>query len=115
MIADVFVESMNDIMAQRLREHAQRQLVVSALMKGFANLAKKPVPDMAQRLKTIEERMRLLSENISLGFVNGTLVVKVAGSSESLMKELRYGTDWYAPWDKVDETVLAAILVDPSK
>jgi len=115
MIADAFAEAVNGVMERRLDDKAQRNLVVTALLAGFANLQKKPVPDMAKRLTEIEGRMRLMVENVKLGFVNGRLKVKVVGSSESLMKELRHGTDWYAPWDKVDETVLAAILVDPAR
>lgn len=115
MIANLFTEAVDKVMATRLEDRKQRELVVSALMAGFDRLQKKKVPDEAKRLKELEDRIRLMAENVSLGFVNGRLVVKVAGSSESLMKELRHGTDWYAPWDKVDETLLAAILVDPEK
>jgi len=114
MIGEQFTQVIDGLMAERLRNPEQRELVVTAMLEGFDRLQKKKVPDAAKRLKNLEDRLRLLSENIRLGFVNGRLVVKVAGSSESLLKELRYGTDWYVPWDKVDEVLLAATLVDPA-
>lgn len=115
MISDAFTRSLDDLMAERLRQPNQRELVVQAVMTGFETLQKKPVPDLVKRTQRIEERVRKMSEQVALNFVNGRLVVKVAGSSESLMNELRRGSDWYEPWEKVDEIVLAAILVEPAK
>lgn len=115
MIAEALRGAVDEVMADRLRDPAQREQVVTALMAGFERLQKKPVPDAAQRTERLQDRMRLMAQNIQLGFVNGRLVVKVDGSSESLMKELRRGTDWYVPWDKVDETLLAAVLLDPER
>jgi len=114
MIADAINEAVDGVMEKRLRERDQREQVVEALMTGFGALRKKPVDDLPERLKRIEEKARRMSESVSLSFVNGRLVVKVAGSSESFMTELRRGSDWYEPWEKVDEVVFAAILVDPS-
>ena len=115
MIATAFNNSVNSVLEARLRDRKQRELVVASVMSGFSTLHKKPVPDMDERLKMLEERVRQMAESIHLGFINGRLVVNTAGSSERVLKELRHGTDWYEPWDKVDETVLAAILTDPAK
>lgn len=114
MISGAFIGSINDVMTARLKDAKQREFVVTAMLAAFEQVPKKPVTDAEQRLKLIEGRLRLLVENVSIGFREGSLVVKVAGSSESLLKEFRRGTDWYLPWDKVDETLLAAILVDPA-
>lgn len=115
MIADVFKQTIDGVMERRLRSRKQRDLVVTSVMAAFAKVRKKPVPDEPQRLQRLQERVYRMSEDVSLGFVNGRLVVKVAESSQALMTELRRGTDWYDPWDKVDEILLAAILVDPEK
>jgi hypothetical protein len=115
VIADALNESISGVMERRLREPAQRDMVVVALMAGFARLNKKPVANEAERLKKLQERIYKMSEDVKLNFVNGRLVVKVPGSSEALMTELRRGSDWYDPWDKVDDILLAAILVDPEK
>lgn len=115
MIVDAYREVYNGVLEQRLRDPAQRETVVSVIMEGFESLEKKAVPDLDRRTKDMEEAVRKLSENVELGFVNGRLVVKVAGSSESLIKQLRFGSDWFEPWPKVDEVLLAAILVDPEK
>lgn len=115
MIVDAYREAYNGVLEQRLRDPAQRETVVSVIMEGFESLEKKAVPDLDRRTKDMEEAVRKLSENVELGFVNGRLVVKVAGSSESLIKQLRFGSDWFEPWPKVDEVLLAAILVDPEK
>lgn len=115
MIADALREAYDGVLSRRLRDPAQRETVVSVIMEGFESLEKKAVPDLDRRTKDMEEAVRKLSENVELGFVNGRLVVKVAGSSESLIKQLRFGSDWFEPWPKVDEVLLAAILVDPEK
>lgn len=115
MIADAFKSSLDGILMDRLRKPGQRNIVVSTVMEGFGLVQKKPVPDLPQRILDMEKRVRKMSEQVGLGFVNGRLVVKVAGSSELLMTELRRGSDWYLPWPEVDEVVLAAILIDPPK
>lgn len=115
MIADALNESLNATLEHRLEDRDQRQTVVSVMMEAFSRVRKKPVKDEASRLEKLQERIYKMSESVKLNFVNGRLVVKVAGSSEALMNELRFGTDWYDPWDNVDEILLAAILVDPEK
>ncbi len=100
-------------MERRLQDPAQREMVVATLMAAFARLRKKPVPNEPERLQKLQDRVYRMSESVKLHFVNGRLVVKVAGSSEALMTELRRGTDWYDPWEEVDDILLAAILVDP--
>ena len=114
-VATAFTNSMDAIFKTRLEDQAQRDMVVSAVMTAFDKVQKKPVANLAERIKQVEQRVQQMSEQVELGFVNGRLVVKVAGSSEALMKEFRRGTDWYLPWDEIDEVVLAAILVEPSK
>lgn len=113
--ADAIHADINAIFEQRLTSAAQRERVVSMLMEGFGNVRKKAMPDLEARLQAMQKRMQLLTENVNLGFVNGRLVVKVTGSSESLLTELRHGSSWYEPWEKVDELLLAAIMTDPSK
>jgi len=115
MIVETFRAGVDKVLADRLAKAEQRELVVAAVMEGFGRLRKNAGPDLPDRIKDIEKRVRHMAEEVAVGFVNGRLVLKVAGSSDSLMKELRRGTDWYEPWEKVDETVLAASLVDPPK
>lgn len=115
MIVKALINSVDRVLKARLRDVRQRDLVVTTLMLGFTALSKKPVPDLDKRMKSIETRAKVLAENITVGFDNGRLVVSVTGSSESLLKEFRRGTDWYEPWDRVDEIVLAAVLANPSK
>ena len=115
MIVEAFNASVDAVMKDRLRNRKQRDLVVTAIMDGFAKLRKKPVQDEPQRLQKLQERVYRMSESVAIGFEKGRMVVKVAGSSEALMSELRRGTDWHDPWDKVDEILLAAILTDPER
>lgn len=114
MIADALIGSVNAVMEKRLDDPQQVDFALAALLAAFEGVQKKPVADEAQRRERLEGRMRLMLENVALSFVNGKLVVKVDGASESLMKEFRRGSDWFVPWDKVDEILLAAILVDPT-
>lgn len=84
-------------------------------MTGFASVPKKPVPDLDARLARLQERVQHMAQDVRIGFVNDRLVVKVNGSSESLMKELRFGTSWYMPWEKIDEIVFAAVMSEPTR
>jgi hypothetical protein len=115
MIVGAMREAINGVLVERLRDMPQRETVVAVVMAGFAQVRKKSVPDLKARLTEMEKRVRQMAESIEIGFVNDRLVVKVVGSSESLMKDLRRGTDWYEPWPQVDEVVFAAVLVDPTK
>lgn len=115
MIASLLMKAVDDVLLERLRDKKQQELVVASVMAGFEALRKKPVDNLPQRMKVLEGQVRQMAEDIRLGFVNGRLVVKVAGSSESLMTDLRRGTEWFEPWEEIDELVLAAALVDPSK
>ena len=114
MIADAFINSGNNVMEKRLDDPKQVDFAVAAMLSAFESVQKKPVADETQRMERLEGRMRLMLENVAVSFANGKLVVKVDGASESLMKEFRRGSDWFVPWDKVDEILLAAILVDPT-
>lgn len=115
MIAELFKQAIDDILSKRLENRNQKNLVVTTLMLGFADLRKKPVPDLDKRLKRMESRFKILAEDVSVGFLNDRVVIKITGASESLMTELRRGTDWYVPWNEIDEIVLAAVLTDPIK
>lgn len=112
---NALIDTINEIFTERLRQPAQRELVVSTVMEGFAQLQKKSVPDLQTRVEKMEERVRNMSQQVALHFVNGRLVVKVVGSAEALMTELRRGSDWYEPWERVDDHVVAAILLEPTK
>jgi hypothetical protein len=113
VIAKILTQAVDDVLLERLRDRKQQEQVVTSVMTGFEALRKKPVDDLPQRMKALEGQVRQMAEDIRLGFVNGRLTVKVAGSSESLMIALRRGTDWFEPWEEIDEIVLAASLVDP--
>lgn len=108
-------ETVNNILSDRLTDPIQRDFLVTAVMRGFSNLQKKPVPDLQNRITRMQERVAEMAKQVDLGFVNGRLVVKVAGSSEALMTELRRGSDWYEPWEEIDGIVLTAILTEPTK
>jgi hypothetical protein len=112
---NALIDPKNDMFAERLPLPDQRELVVSTVMEGFAQLQKKSVPDLPIRMKKMEERVRNMAQQVALHFVNGRLVVKVVGSAEALMTELRRGSDWYEPWERVDDHVVAAILLEPTK
>lgn len=115
MIGEALEASLNDVMTRRLRQPKQQAAAVSAIMMGFSALRMKPVPDLAERVKKTEAQVKVMVQNIGIKFQRDKFVVTVAGSSEALMNQLRRGSDWYEPWDKVDELVLAAVLVDPPK
>lgn len=115
MIAERIRQAVDQVIERRLRDPKQRQFIAQTIMNGFEAVPKKPVPDLPQRIERMRERVYAMTADLRIGFVGESLVVKVAGSSEALMKELRRGTEWYSPWEKVDEILFAATLVDPEK
>lgn len=112
---EVLIGDVNNVIAKRLSDVKQREMLVKMLMAGFEQVRKKNVPDLPARLKLIETRALKLAENVSVSFLNGRLMLKVAGSSEMLLNEFRRGTDWYAPWEDVDDLLLAAAMTDPER
>lgn len=115
MIAEILNSAVNEVLANRCKSREQQDVVVAILMQGFLELRKKPVPDIEDRIKRMEKRFKDLAESVSMGFLNDSVVIITSGASESLMIELKRGTDWYVPWDRIDEIVLAAVLTNPSK
>lgn len=105
----------DQVIAHRLDDQRQRDTVVQVVMEGFNALQKRPVPDLLDRVRAMEKRVTEMVEDIRVEFVNGKLVVKVVGSSEALMVELRRGSNWFEPWDKVDDVVFGAVFIDPPK
>jgi hypothetical protein len=114
-MVEVLHKTLDLILDERLRNEAQRETVVRIIMEGFGSLEKKPVDNLEERTEKIEAGVRKMVESVKLGFVNERLEVRVVGSSGALLKQLRFGSDWFAPWPKVDQILLAAILVNPPK
>ena len=114
-VTDLFHHDVDSALSECLHTDTQRQAVATALLAEFMKVRQLPVPDLPERLQRLTERMRQLVKSVRIGFLNGRLVVKATGSAESLLTELRHGSDWYAPWEKVDETLLAVILSNPTK
>ena len=115
MIAEALEQSMQKLVEDRLRDPAQKAMVAATIMQMFTNLRKKPVPDLAQRTEAMQKRITRAVEDMSVQFVRGELVVKVAGSAESLLAQFRRGSDWFAPEPDVDKIILAAMMVDPKR
>jgi len=108
-------EAVSAVMRRRLQQPRQRDWVASRVMQGFTARALRPVPDLDQRLRRLQTQVQNMAQNIELSFRGETPVVKVTGSAEQLLTQLRRGTSWYAPWDEIDEVLLAAVLSDPPK
>lgn len=115
MIIETLNTSVDALLTERLRDFKQRDRIVAAVMDGFSRVRKSTVPDLQKRLEQLEAGIWTLTENIQLRFLHGRPVVKVAGSSEALLEQLRRGTDWYEPWDDIDRILLAAVLIDPKQ
>ena len=113
-ISQIVHDDVDAVLNKRLQNEAQQAVVVAAIMAGFAGVPKKPVPDEVERTQALESQVSQLAKNLRIGFVGERLVVKTAGSSESLLVRLRRGSDWYAPWEQVDEILLAAAFTDPT-
>jgi hypothetical protein len=108
-------KSLRDLAETRLRDEAQKKQVVGAIMTMFSGLRKKTVPDLAERIKNMQQQVEAMVNDMSLEFVRGELVVKVTGSSDALLKSFRYGSNWFMPEPDVDKIIVAAILVDPKR
>jgi hypothetical protein len=114
-IPETLDHTMQEYAQKRMRDPAQRRQVAAALMQMFTNLRKKPVTDLDRRVQTMRQQIDRAVEDMSLQFVRGELVIKVAGSAELLINLFRRGSDWFQPEPDVDKIVLAAMLTDPKR
>jgi phosphopantetheine adenylyltransferase len=115
MIADALEQSLQKVVESKMRLPAQKKQVIDAFMGVFTNLRKKPVVDLEQRTALMQKRVEQAVEDMSVHYVRGELVIKVAGSAGLLLTEFRRGSDWFAPEPDVDKIILAAMLVEPKR
>ena len=105
------LQPLNDDFRQRLRDVDQQARIVGALYTWLVNVArKKPVPDLEQRCSAMKAEFEQLAENMTVSITEGKWVVKAAGSSESTLKKLRLGTDWFDGSPDVLEIVLTGLF-----
>lgn len=105
------MQPLNDEFKHRLRDVDQRARIVSALYTWLVNVArKKALPDLDQRCNAMKAEFEQLAENMEVSIVAGKWVVKAAGSSESTLKKLRLGTDWFDGSPDVLEIVLTGLF-----
>ena len=108
--AKIYKSEIDGLLKKCIQIPEQKESVVQIIMTEFVKVRKKPVMNLNARLAKIESRVRIMLDTACLEFVNGRLIVKAVGPAEQVLNEFRFGTDWYYPWEKVDEIVLAAIL-----
>ena len=75
---------------------------------------KKPVPDLAERLKWMKGEIEKLAQVLTIEFLDGRLVVKASGSAGNTLRELQRGTDWFDPHENLASEIVA-FLPDPKK
>ena len=75
---------------------------------------KKPVPDLAERLKWMKGEIEKLAQVLTIEFLDGRLVVKASGSAGNTLRELQRGTDWFDPHENLASEIVA-VLPDPKK
>jgi len=114
-IGSLMEQALQQHMAERTRDPEIRQRIVLAVMTAFAGLRKKPVPDLALRVQKMQEQVQRLAEEVSVEFQHGNLVVKPAGSAESLIRQFRLGSDWFDPEPDIDHIIVAAALAGPKR
>lgn len=108
---ELMLQSLNDDFKHRLRDEDQRARIVAALYTWLVNVArKKTLPDIDQRCDAMKLEFKQLVENMEVSITAGKWVVKAAGSSESTLKKLRLGTDWFDGSPDVLEIVLTGLF-----
>ena len=70
---------------------------------------KKPVPDLADRMKKMQAEVENMCEKMRFKYEGGKLVVKVDGLAEQTFKKLRLGTDWFEPDTDVMVQIMAGL------
>jgi len=114
-VLEAFDETVKKYVEQQAHKTEQKQQIVTVVMDSFGYVQKKPVPDLGIRMAAMQKRVEQLAEDISVKFAYGKWVVSAAASSESLLKELRYGSNWYTPVPDIDDLILAAVLFDAKR
>ena len=104
-------DTVDNVFKQRLQDREQRAKVVTALMLWLTVKArKKDVPDLDERLKRIEARVKKMVDNMVIEIKDDKPVVKVSGSDEDAWKMFRLGTGWFEPNPDLIETVLSGLF-----
>lgn len=108
---EMLLQSLNEDFKRRLRDTDQKARIVAALYTWLVNVArKKTLPDIDQRCSAMKKEFEQLVENMEVSITAGKWVVKAAGSSESTLKKLRLGTDWFDGSPDVIEIVLTGLF-----
>ena len=106
-IAELF----HDVLEEKFKDREQRQKVANTLIDWLTTKAKKrPVPDLEKRLEAWSGRIRKMVENLRFEFSEAKPVIKVAGSDESTLKALQYGSNWFEPNAELEETILTGLF-----
>jgi len=90
------VDALVSVFDERIDDREKRQKAADAIYRWLVEKArKKNVLDLAQRLEKMRGAIDRMVENMEIQIVNSKAVVKVSGSAEDTLKQLRYGSDWY--------------------
>lgn len=112
-INSLLVAGVDNVFKRRFQDREQREKVVTALMQWLSVKArKKPVPDLATRLKRVEERVKKMVEHMAIEIKDDKPVIRTAGSDEDTLKMFRLGTNWFEANSDLMETILSGLFND---
>lgn len=109
-IYPVLLEGVDNVFQQRLDDREQRRKVAEALMQWLTKARKKEVPDLAEKLRNMQQRVNKLVEGMTIEIEKDKPVVRTAGSDEDTWKMFRLGTSWFEPNPDLIETVLSGLF-----
>ena len=108
---DLKIEIRQSVLADLNQTLSDRhRWAVQALQTHFATVRKKQVPDLADRIETMNQQIETMVQKATLDLEHGRLVVRLSGPSEGTWKALLYGSDWFVPSPLLLETMLAGLM-----
>jgi len=109
-IEQTLMSVLSDALQEGLRSGRRSEIEERLVAWLDFTARKKPVSDLEQRLEQMRKRIHVLAQSLDINCESGVAVVKASGESDSTLKMLERGTDWFDPADDVTEIIVAAVL-----
>lgn len=110
MKSSFIVNTFNAKLADRAKDSAAVKNGAASIMLAFSNVRKIQSPDLDIKVAKLSSDIERLLEGVYVDYFQGKLVVRVNGSSEHLLSELRRGSSWFEAVPDIDHLILAALI-----
>lgn len=73
---------------------------------------KRAVPDLVSRIERMRKRFDHLAHSLTLEVDRGNLIVRATGDAETTLRQLEFGTTWFAAHVDIHATIVNLLLAE---